>query len=128
MQSRKIRTAETNRMSLGSSNNPIDRLRGFVQDEALLNNIQEVIMEAEEARDRKLEELSTKYEKVLRQTSSQNIRANDLEQFFFKCVETARKEILKRTSNLQSYGVDFIDYDSFMRLDCIRVLELFVAN
>jgi hypothetical protein len=95
-----------------------------VQDDNILNNIKEVIGEADEIREKKFETVVSKYEKMLRLSNFQTVRNSELEAFFFKCVETVRKEILKRTNNQNNYNSEYIDYESFMRIDCQRVLEL----
>jgi hypothetical protein len=59
--SRKIRTADTNRGSLTSVNRPFDKLREIVHDDSILNNIKEVIVEAEETREKKFETIVNKY-------------------------------------------------------------------
>lgn len=35
---------------------------------------------------------------------------------------------MKRTNNLNNYSKEYIDYQAFLKLDCLRVLELFVSN
>jgi hypothetical protein len=35
---------------------------------------------------------------------------------------------MKRTNNQSNYNNEYIDYDCFLRIDCLKVLELFVSN
>lgn len=43
-------------------------------------------------------------------------------------MDTVRKEIVKRNNTQATYKPDEIDFETFRKVDCLRVLELFVSD
>lgn len=65
---------------------------------------------------------------MLKFTNSKSTRTSELEEFFFRCVDTVRKDIVKRNGAEFTYKAEEIDYSAFKIMDCIKVLSMFVAN
>ncbi|KAL4449906.1 hypothetical protein ABPG74_015025 [Tetrahymena malaccensis] len=102
---------------------------------ALVREITHMFKVEDEKKQKQIKKLKERLDKVLKEKLTQNVVRSDLENFFLECIETVRKQIIKRKpppktaeNQLNFYLTQIKDYSVFRNEDKIKILELLLSN
>ncbi|KAL4499123.1 hypothetical protein ABPG72_017025 [Tetrahymena utriculariae] len=102
---------------------------------ALVKEITHMFKVEDEKKQKQIKKLKERLDKVLKEKLTQNVVRSDLENFFLECIETVRKQIIKRKpppktaeNQLNFYLTQIKDYSVFRNEDKIKILELLLSN
>ena len=102
----------------------------------VVNNLMILIKKLETQKNREIKILRQKVEKCVKDNLRSNIVRSDLEGFFSDCIETVRKELIKKNNinnisklqELNFFVKEIKDFSIFKKEDKIKILKLFLTN